>query len=216
MRCVALALRGQVRQAWPMFDDLDKVLADAFCRIGRGARQRRSPLHTPVVGTDGGDMRVMVLRSFDQPGATLRFHTDARAPKVAKIGAGGAAPRPVGVLFYDPVAKLQLRTRGLGRIERATPAADEAWAASTNFARRCYLAQSPPGALAATPASGLPREVEGIEPSEAQLAAARPNFALLLVEITALDWLYLAHDGHRRALFGRDAAGRWEGRWAIP
>ena len=59
--------------------------------------------------------------------------------------------------------------------------------------------------------------MEGIRPSEEQLLPARENFAVLLIEPTSLDWLYLAHDGHRRAQFARAMPGQdWQGTWVIP
>ena len=54
-------------------------------------------------------------------------------------------------------------------------------------------------------------------PSEEQLLPARENFAVLLIEPSSLDWLYLAHDGHRRAQFARSGPGQnWQGTWVIP
>lgn len=189
-----------------MFDSFDAIRADIDERLSRAVRDRHSPMHTPVVATADGDVRIMVLRDY-QPGArVLRFHTDARAPKVALIGAGGA----VGVLFYDQAAKVQIRCRGTGRIERVGPVADAAWHASTRFARRCYLGAGP-GAVSEGPTSGLPAAVEGTEPDEAQLVPARENFAVLLVTVYRFDWFYLAHSGHRRAVLDGD---RWQ--WVSP
>jgi hypothetical protein len=194
-----------------MFENLDAVHADVASRLAEGASRRQSPLHVPVVGTDGGDMRVMVLRAFDPARWQLRFHTDARSPKARAIGQGA----PVGVLFYDPAAKIQIRTRGSGRIESDGPIAQAAWEASTNFARRCYLGDGP-GAVVPGPTSGLPAEFEGVEPDEGQLVPARENFAVLLVTLHHLDWLYLAHDGHRRAQFDLSGDAGWQGRWVTP
>ena len=188
-----------------MFDDLDEIRRHAATCILQGADQWRSPFHTPVVATSDADLRVMVLRGFDPDTWTLRFNTDARAPKVASVGEGAS----VGVLFYDAHSKLQLRGRGEGWIERDGPPVDEAWEAATNFARRCYLGEAP-GETSDTPTSGLPEWAEGIEPDEAQLIPARENFALLLLRLETLDVLHLAHTGHRRALFELpDGEGRW-------
>lgn len=165
-------------------------------------------MHTPVVATADADARVMVLRAFDRAGWRLRFHTDARSPKCDVIGDGA----PVGALFYDREAKIQIRCRGMGRIERDTPLVEEAWAASTNFARRCYLGEGP-GAESDVPTSGLPVQFEGVEPTDAELETAREHFAILLVELETADWFYLAHDGHRRAIIDL-ASG--EGRWVAP
>lgn len=186
-----------------MDDTLDGIRADIKRRLEAAAQDRHSPLHTPAVATADADARVMVLRGCDADGWALRFHTDARSPKVAVIERD---PR-VTVLGYDRSAKLQLRLRGSGSILREGAAVDAAWAGSTNFARRCYLGEAP-GAIADGPTSGLPRQFEGREPDEAALVGARANFALLLVEVEEADWFSLAHTGHRRALLTRDG-GRW-------
>lgn len=189
-----------------MLDSFEAVRADIDCRLADAAQNRHSAMHTPVVVTDDADARVMVLRAWGPESRTLRFHTDARAPKSASIGPGA----PVGVLFYDREAKLQIRCRGTGRIERDGPAVDAAWAASPNFARRCYLGEAP-GTYAEEPSSGLPPQFEGIEPDDAQLIPAREHFALLLVTVESFDWFWLAHTGHRRAILDADG-----GRWVTP
>ena len=110
MRRIDIALR-LVREG-AMLDTLDTIREDALQRLARAASDRRSAMHTPVVATADADARVMVLRAFEP--WTLRFHTDVRAPKVAVIE---AEPR-IGVLFYDKAEKVQIRVRGVGRIER--------------------------------------------------------------------------------------------------
>ena len=169
-------------------------------------------MHTPVIVTGDVDARVMVLRAFDSTSWRLRLHTDARAPKAQVIAAD---PR-VAVLFYDQGAKVQIRARGTAAIVTDGAEVDAVWAASTNFARRCYLGEGP-GAGSEVPTSGLPPEFEGVEPDDAQLVPARANFALLQITLTQLDWLYLAHTGHVRAQFDRgEQGGAWEGRWVSP
>lgn len=195
-----------------MFDQLEDVRSDCSTRLIRAARDRKSPMHAPVIVTGDVDARVMVLRAFDAQAWTLRLHTDSRAPKAQVIAAD---PR-VAALFYDKGAKIQIRVRGTGAVLTEGALVDAAWAASTNFARRCYLGEGP-GAAANGPTSGLPSEFEGVEPDDAQLVPARANFALLLITITAVDWLYLAHTGHVRAQFTRsEAGGEWSGRWVSP
>lgn len=192
---------------------LDKVLADIAARLDQAARDRRAAMHMPVVGTADGDLRIMVLRACDPDFTALRFHTDARSSKVSRIG-GGA---PVSLLAFDPEAKIQIRARGVGRIETGGAVADTAWDQASAYARRCYLAEAGPGTPTPTPVSGLPAEVEGIRPTPEQLLPARENFAVLMVTLTSLDWLYLAHNGHRRAKFSRgDAGSPWQGTWVIP
>lgn len=189
-----------------MLDTFDAIRRDIDERLSHAVRDRHAPMHTPVVVTADADARIMVLRDFCPQTWSLRFHTDARAPKAALIGAGA----PVGVLFYDKPAKVQLRCRGTGRIEATGPIADAAWAQSSRFARRCYMGEGP-GAVADQPTSGLPPEFEGYEPSETELLPARANFAVLIVTLTAIDWFHLAHTGHRRAIIEQG-----EGRWVAP
>ena len=57
--------------------------------------------------------------------------------------------------------------------------------------------------------SGLPDWAEGRKPTDGQLAPARENFAVLLVELEEIDCYHLAHDGHRRALIEPGGKGRW-------
>lgn len=192
---------------------LEAVLADISSRLQEGATNRHSAMHMPVVGTPDGDMRIMVLRACD-PGLTaLRFHTDARSPKVATLASGAT----LGLLAFDPAARLQIRAKGRAVVDTGGEFADAAWRASTAFARRCYLCEAAPGTPVGSPTSGLPPEVEGIRPDERQLQPARANFAVVLVTLLELDWLHLAHDGHRRARFERSGAEQdWQGTWVVP
>ncbi len=202
---------GGMNGAMTLADNLDDITADLWVRLADAAASGKSAWHTPAVGTADGDLRVMVLRQTDPAAASLRFHTDARSPKAALIG-GGA---PVSLLFYDAAAKLQLRCTGIGQVSSTGAAADAAWAASAPSSRRGYLATLAPGTTSKTPTSGLPAAVEGRVPTLAESEAGRANFAVLTVTLSRIDWLHLAHDGHRRALFERDGDG-WAGRWLVP
>jgi hypothetical protein len=153
----------------------------------------------------------MILRGADPAAATLRLHTDVRTEKVAEIA---AEPR-VSLLFYDPPAKLQLRVEGLGRIEAEGPVADAAWGATRLLGRRCYTAPEAPGSVAAGPVSGLPPHLESREPTLDESLAGRPHFSVLLVEIRAMEFLWLAMTGHRRGRF--EVGDRaFTAHWLIP
>ncbi len=194
-------------------DDLASVLAGAWQLLVRGGADRKSPLHTPVVASVDGDgrpqARVMVLRKADPVAATLRFHTDARSPKVAQIDG-----KPLTILGYHPGEQVQLRICGTGRVAMDGETVDGIWAASTLFARRCYLAENAPGSPLPGPGSGLPAWIEGQQPTAEQIGPARPNFATVWLAVDSIDWLHLANSGHRRALF-RQADG-WAGQWLAP
>jgi hypothetical protein len=196
-----------------MEPDLAAALETTWRLLTRGAADRRSPMHTPVVASvtaEGRpDARVMVLRAADRTGAKLRFHTDARSPKCLALDG-----RPVSVLAYHPGEAVQLRLSGTARIVTHGADIDSIWTNSTPFARRCYMVEAAPGTPRATAGSGLPADVEGRKPELVELVPARANFALVMIDITAIDWLHLAQDGHRRAVFA--AADGWRGEWRVP
>lgn len=191
---------------------LGAVFADAVRRLVRASADRRSALHTPVVITGDGDARIMVLRAADAHLATLRFHTDTRAPKCAVLAAD---PR-LSVLGYDPARRIQLRLSGRARIETRGAVADAAWAAASASSRRCYLAEAGPGAPLDAPGAALPAALRDRSPTLDETVPGRAHFAVLLFRAETLDWLRLGHDGGVRARFAREPAGEWHGQWIAP
>ncbi|PZN97424.1 MAG: flavin-binding protein [Alphaproteobacteria bacterium] len=171
-------------------------------------------MHTPVVAsvdTQGRPQaRVMVLRAADRAAAHLRFHTDARSPKCAALD--GAA---VAVTLYHPGEAIQLRLAGTARVVTEGADIDRIWTTATEFARRAYMVEAAPGTPLPGPGSGLPAGIDGRKPELAELVPARANFAIVRVEVTAIDWLHLAQAGHRRALFTH-VGGDWTGGWRVP
>lgn len=195
---------------------LEDIASDCWQRLRRGAKDRRHAFHQlTIANIDAAGQphqRIMVLREADSAERLLRFNTDARAAKVGMIGDGAK----VSVLAYDFKAKIQIRLHGVAQIEQQGPRADAAWAKATLFARRCYLADPAPGSFTEQPISGLPADLEGIEPTLERSEAGRVNFSLLLITIDQMEWLYLAHTGHRRAQFIHDTGSGWQGRWMVP
>lgn len=200
-----------------LYNNLDLSFAEARRLIEAGAQSRHAAAHHPVVATIGSDggpsQRVMILRHVGWQERSLRFHTDARSTKLDDLTNNSAA----SVLIYDPEPKIQLRLSGSAVVHREGAAVDAAWSQSTNFARRCYLAEQAPGVVVEQPTSGLPKSVEGRQPDDAELAPARDNFAILLFTFHTLEWLYLANSGHRRARWQWDSgAADWRGHWLAP
>jgi pyridoxamine 5'-phosphate oxidase len=200
----------------PFYDDLEVSLKEVRSLLSRGANDRNSAAHHPVVASIDRDarpqQRVMILRECDWDQRKLRFHTDSRSHKVLQV----SKTPEVSVLVYDEPAKIQIRLSGRAVID-TNEIATAAWQASTLFARRCYMAERAPGTEVEGPTSGLPDDVQGIQPEEEQIAPARKNFATLIVGFDEIDFLYLANAGHRRARWRWDplAAG-WSGRWLVP
>lgn len=191
-------------------DDLDTILPEAWRLLARGVADRRSPFHTICVAnvdaTGAPSMRTVVLRGVDVSAPALRFHTDLRSQKAADLARD---PR-IAVHGYDPGAKVQIRVSGRASLHTDDAVADAAWNGSRQFSRICYGVEPGPGApLAEGGDFSLPE-------TEAEIAAGRTNFAAVVVAVERLEWLYLAHSGHRRAAFTWDVAGRVSADWLVP
>lgn len=188
-------------------DDLDHARAEAWRLLSAGASDRRSAFHTPTIATSALDgrprLRTVVLRSVDTGAQTLRFHTDRRSDKIAELTRD---PR-VAAHFYDPAAKIQLRAEGKASLHHDDAVAQAAWQASQRMSRICYGTAPAPGSpIAAGGAFSLPELTPEIE-------AGRENFVAVVVHVQRLEWLYLAHGGHRRALFDEVTGTRV---WLVP
>ncbi len=195
------------REPPAFYNDLGETLAEAWRLMSRGVKDRRSGFHTPTIATIGLDgaprARTVVLRGCEPSARLLRFHTDARAAKVAEIGRD---PR-IAAHFYDAQAKVQVRIEGQARIHADDAIADAAWTGSLAMSRVCYgIAPGPGQPISAGDAYALPDE-------DPQAITGRGDFRVVLIEATRLEWLYLARAGHRRAVFDLTAG---EGSWLAP
>lgn len=185
----------------------DAILDDVWAALARGKADRKHAYHQPVIATTDAegrpDARTVVLRFVDRATSTLGFHTDARSPKLDHLR---LAPT-LAWHFYDPGAKTQLRIRAEASIHTDDPIADEAWAATRLFSRRCYLAPRPPSLPAARPSPNLPEDLLETDPDHDRSEAGRANFAVVRARILEIDWLWLRRGGHLRARFtgGPDA-----------
>lgn len=200
----------RVRTLPGFYNNLDGSLAHAWAMIGRGVVDRRSAFHTPVVATvdetGAPSQRVMVLRAADGGSRTLRLHTDLRSAKLAHIE---QQPR-ISVVFYDANAKLQLRLGAQARIHAQDSISDQAWLNSRPQSRLCYEQSVAPGAPVAAPLPELPVDARAARADDGRL-----NFAVLIIVVDTVEWLYLAIEGHRRARWvWKDE--QWQGTWLAP
>jgi pyridoxine/pyridoxamine 5'-phosphate oxidase len=189
-------------------EDLAAALGDSWARLQEGVRNRRSPFHSPMAATIGLDgqprARVVILRGCEPAERFLRFHTDRRSDKIAEL-----IRQPcIGLTAYDAAAKVQVRVEGQASLHWDDAVADQAWEGSRVFSRICYGAEPGPGRELAGPgAFRLPAD-------EAEIAAGRANFCAVRIIVERLEWLHLAHEGHRRARF--DVASSANGVWLSP
>ena len=190
------------------YNDLGETRTQAWALLARGVADRRSAFHAPVVATLGLDgrprARVVIMRGCDVAAGSLRFNTDRRTEKFAEIARD---PR-VSLTGYDAGSKIQIRVEGIASLHADDGVADMAWAASRPFSRICYGTMPAPGTLLGEGGDfALPAE-------DAEITAGRAHFSTVVIRVETLEWLYLAHAGHRRARF--DVAAGGEGVWLTP
>ena len=165
--------------------------------LTRATHDRHHEWRTPVLattGTDGlPDARTVVLREADADAKQLVVYTDSRADKVAQLRAQPAAL----LVLWSKRLGWQLRCRLRCEVNDDGLAVSSRWAqVKLSPAAQDYLSPLAPGSLlsAQTPA-----------------VAHRECFAVVTASVTAIDWLELHREGHRRALF--DGV---EGHWTQP
>ncbi len=195
---------------------LAEVLQSAWASLGQAAVDRRHGFHVPTLATAGLDgapcARSVVLRRVLPEAGEIHCHTDVRSAKVAEIA---REPR-VAWHFYAPELKLQLRVAALAEFHATGARADEGWARSALSSRRCYLAPRAPGAECDAPSPNLPDGILDRRPTEEETLPGRANFGVVVTRAFAIDWLYLASEGHQRARFTRGSDGSWSGSWLEP
>lgn len=201
-------------EAPDFYDDLSKSLERAFVLLEDAVVNRHAPFHTPVVSTiyndaDGNAVprsRVVVLRAFDSAARSFRFHTDNRSDKIADL-----KERPhISGVFYDPAEKVQLRLTGVCKVDTVGALSDSAWEETRPFSRECYRI---------TPGSGAEIEAGASyvqQPLTSDIDPGRTHFCAVEITFYALEWLYLASHGHRRARFDWHDGGTLTSQWLAP
>lgn len=166
--------------------------AEIWEMLARGAADRRAPFHLMTVATvdrhGAPALRMVVLRRVGIGSRELGFHSDARSPKVAEL-----RRRPeAALLFWDPLARLQLRCAVIAAIHTQGPGVEAVWERLNAGQQSHYFSERPPG----TPMSA-PATADG----------GRAAFCLVDCAVRAIDALWLREGGHRRVVFdynGRD------------
>ena len=202
-----------------MQPDADTIYESLWSLLEKGGSDRRSPFHTPVLGTTDADgrvqLRTVVLRQVDRANRTICCHTDRRSPKVSEI----LACSSVSWLFYDASRGVQVRAGGTCRVHAgpSDPVACETWCRVHPNSRVCYGAPRAPSAE-------LPAW-DGNRSKDARVIAATPptdddlppdTFTVLVTTLECVEWLDLHHDGHHRVRYEFDAAGVPAPVWLAP
>jgi 3-hydroxyisobutyrate dehydrogenase len=191
---------------------LEDLEQDIWVRLVTGAVKSRNPFHTPCVATmDKGEvsLRTVVLRKALAKERELRFHTDIRSPKWLELSLNPS----ISALFYDAGDRIQLRVKGHAVLQYKNDLTAEAWKNTTSSSRRCYLTLHSPSSFAEIPTSGLSEEIEQENFTMEESEAGYSNFGIVSIQVQSIDWLWLNHAGHRRALFDYEKDSY---QWMIP
>ncbi len=177
-------------------EDLQAIEDAVWSELSRAPRENAHGWRVGVLATVDGasaDARSIVLRDVDAARRSLVFYTDSRSPKVQQIGTN---PEGTIVLWSAPLS-WQLRLRVQLSVTTSGLAVSSRWAKlKMSPGAQDYLSPLPPGSPIDHP---LPER------------GSREHFGVVTARITAVDWLELHAQGHRRAAF--DAKGR---RWLAP
>lgn len=195
--------------------DMSNVLDSVLLLLDEAAKNRKSPMHAPTVATvslDGSpNQRVMVLRDYSSDRNIIRFHTDARSPKVREFQNN----ERVSITAYDPQKRVQLKIYGRAELLYDGDDVTEAWLQTDTMGRRVYMCEPGSGSKSSLPISGISEDLQSRRPTLEESEAGRRNFAIILVVLEKIDWLLLCSKGNSAARFIRENNG-WAGQWLIP
>ncbi len=173
-----------------------------------------SPFKTPVFSNiqDGKpSAKTVVLRSIDKTSKTLFFHSDYRSAKIHYLKID-----PICCLtFYNKDEKIQLRVNAQTKIHYQDHISLTAWQNTAHYSRKCYLIDQAPGKILESPGNSLPKEFleNGYTMEESEIGYK--NFCVIKCSIISIDWLYLAAQGHTRAVINyKNTKNRFS--WIVP
>ncbi len=191
---------------------LTDTLDTAWACMKAGAapgKSRFSMVQLATIGSDGAPRaRTVVIRSVDTTTRELAFHTDRRSPKIKELTAD---PR-VNIIGYDMEAGQQVRIEGTARMHIGDSEALAAWGDSRADSRVCYQADHAPGVALDDPRLG---DVKVVADPTGDQKIGFQHFCRVVIQVTKIDWLNLATQGHRRAIHVWEGDA-WSSFWVAP
>lgn len=158
------------------------------------------PFRLVPLSTYSGDSRYVVLRGFDSD-FNFDFYTDSRTSKVGQI----IGKPTVGLLFYHPQKRVQIRVKGSAQIHHQDETTAEIWKGMADEAKKAYGSIVYPGKPIKHPTDAhiWPEEIDD------------RFFTKVSVRAERLDVMQLDGFTHLRAEFLRSNEG-WTKRWIVP
>jgi 3-hydroxyisobutyrate dehydrogenase len=180
--------------------DLQAIEKDLWLRLLNGSLKSKNSFHTGSFATyaeNEMEQRTVVLRNVMVAEKILKFHTDIRSPKVKMIRSNNT----IHWLFYCDKCRLQFRMKGTANIYHQDEKSLTAWKETSLNSRKCYLTTISPSKVIDSPDSGLAPDVLSHHFTLEESEIAYQNFAVIESNISSIDWLWLNHEGHKRARF---------------
>jgi pyridoxamine 5'-phosphate oxidase len=177
--------------------DLENIFYECWHSLVNGANSAKHAFHCPSIATinDGfPEIRTVVLRKVIEEKYTLFFHTDYRSPKIKQIKENNG----ITWLFYDTIAGVQLRIKTFATIHYNNEITQKMWNEAKLTSLKCYLTNLAPATKINFASDGLPID---FSLSNENIAPGYANFAVIENVVKEIDWLFLSHDGNRRAKF---------------
>ena len=193
------------------YNNKDLIFDEIWTLLSRGVVDRSEDFRLPVVivnQNSSADGRIVVLRGAFKDKKILRFHTDLRSAKIN----GLKENNNIYFLFYNKKRKIQVRAKGIATIHHKNEITEQAWSKTQIVSRKCYLAEQAPGSVSKLPNPGYPKELEGRNPKIEDTEIGFENFCVIESKVYEMEWLYLASQGHRRALIKineEDISAEW-------
>lgn len=194
---------------------LEDIEKDCWLRLLNGSLRGKDAFHTPVVGNvkNGlANMRTVVLRQVNAQTKTLSLHTDIRSGKWDAL----QEDNKISWHFYDAQSRFQIRVGGSATLHTLGEVADVAWQKTNANSRKTYLTQLAPSSISAIPTSGLLQVHEQNNMPLESTEIGRQNFGVITCDANWMEWLWLNHAGHRRAVFNYMPDNSFTNEWLIP
>ena len=187
------------------YDQISETLSTAESILDNAVDNAKTLFHTLILSSlDEGKIasRVVVLREFNSKERYLRFHTDARAPKIKHFQKNSNA----SILGYDPALKIQLKLQGNVEVHLKDDVTIASWNESTTRSKKCYSVEGGSSLEINNPTE---YDIKDVNIEDGYL-----NFAVIKFTYTSLEFLYLKSSGHRRAVHSWDQ--ELTSNWLVP
>ncbi|MBC8299920.1 MAG: pyridoxamine 5'-phosphate oxidase family protein [Pelagibacterales bacterium] len=187
-------------------DEISKIYENLWINILDGSKNSLSDYHTFSLATCSQNQvsnRTVVLRDCNKKDRTMSFHTNNLSKKIDDINLNPI----VECIFYSKINKTQIRISGIAEIFTMNNICEKKWVEMSSQSKQCYFQNIAPGEIIDNP-----NQVQMENPDDLNIISK--NFAIIKINISMIDWLYLSSKGHRRVKFDKNRD--FEGSWASP